>query len=198
MRNRDLLQNWMRKNAVSLINPDVEVTIPEEGKQALKELPQHVEKVRQGAESIGHGLDETGKGLQEVGKGTQQLSVTGEKLSASGDRLAATGDKLSNTGDKLSNTGDRAIVLGDKFVDRYDRAVSYLPWIGTGLFGGGLLGALMGGKKHTLLGSIIGATGGATAAGIAKYLYDKHRMNKQASADDFDRRERLYYKLHSR
>lgn len=176
MRNRDIIQNWMRKNAVSLINPDVEVTIPEEGKQALKELPQHVEKVRQGAESIGHGLDETGKGLQEVGKGTQQLSVTGEKLSASGDRLAATGDKLSNT-------GDRAIVLGDKFVDRYDRAVSYLPWIGTGLFGGGLLGALMGGKKHTLLGSIIGATGGATAAGIAKYFYDKHRMNKQASIE---------------
>lgn len=191
MSNSDILHKWMRKNAVSLINPDVQVTIPDEGKQALKELPQHVEKVRQGAESIGHGLDETGKGLQEVGKGTQQLAQTGDKLSVSSERLATTGDKLSNT-------GDRAIKLGDKVVDRYDKAVSYLPWIGTGLFGGGLLGALMGGKKHTLLGSIIGATGGATAAGIAKYLYDKHRMNKQASADECDRRERLYYKLHSR
>lgn len=191
MRNRDLLQNWMRKNAVALINPNVEVKIPDEGKQVLKELPEHLDKVQQSAESIGHGLDETGKGLQEVGKGTQQLSVTGDKLSASGERLATTGDKLSNT-------GDRAIVLGDKVVDRYDKAVSYLPWIGTGLFGGGLLGALMGGKKHTLLGSIIGATGGATAAGIAKYFYDKYKMNKQASADDCDRRARLYYKLHSR
>lgn len=191
MRNRDLLQNWMRKNAVSLINPEVQVTIPVEGKQALKELPQHLDKVRQSAEDIGHGLDETGKGLQEVGKGTQQLATTGDKLSASGDRLATTGDKLSNT-------GDRAIVLGDRVVDRYDKAVSYLPWIGTGLFGGGLLGALMSGGKHTLLGSIIGATGGATAAGIAKYLYDKHKMNKQASADEYDRRARLYYKLHSR
>lgn len=190
MRNRDLLQNWMRKNAVSLINPEVQVTIPVEGKQALKELPQHLDKVRQSAEDIGHGLDETGKGLQEVGKGTQQLATTGDKLSASGDRLATTGDKLSNT-------GDRAIVLGDKVVDRYDKAVSYLPWIGTGLFGGGLLGALLGGK-HKLLGSIIGATGGATAAGIAKYLYDKHKMTKQASADEYDRRARLYYKLHSR
>ena len=154
MRNRDLLQNWMRKNAVALID-----------------------NVQQSAEDIGHGLDETGKGLQEVGKGTQQLATTG---------------------DKLSETGDRAIVLGDRVVDRYDKAVSYLPWIGTGLFGGGLLGALMGGKKHTLLGSVIGATGGATAAGIAKYLYDKHKMNKQASADECDRRARLHYKLYSR
>lgn len=190
MRNRDLLQNWMRKNAVSLINPEVQVTIPVEGKQVLKELPQHMDKVRQSAEDIGHGLDETGKGLQEVGKGTQQLAQTGDKLSVSGERLATTGDKLSNT-------GDRAIVLGDRVVDRYDKAVSYLPWIGTGLFGGGLLGALLGGK-HKLLGSIIGATGGATAAGIAKYLYDKHKMTKQASADEYDRRARLYYKLHSR
>lgn len=189
MRNRDILQNWMRKNA-ALISPNVEVKIPDEGKQVLKEFPQHMDKVRQSAEDIGHGLDETGKGLQEVGKGTQQLSVTGEKLSASGDRLATTGDKLSNT-------GDRAIVLGDRVVDRYDKAVSYLPWIGTGLFSGGLLGALLGGK-HRILGSVLGAAGGVTAAGIAKYFYDKHRMNKQASADELDRRERLYYKLHSR
>ena len=190
MMNRDILQNWMRKNAVSLINPEVQVTIPDEGKQALKELPQHMEKVRQGAEAVGHGLDETGKGLQEVGKGTQQLAQTGDKLSVSGERLATTGDKLSNT-------GDRAIVLGDKVVDRYDKAVAYLPWIGTGLFSGGLLGALLGGK-HRILGSVLGAAGGATAAGIAKYLYDRHKMNKQASADDLDRRSRLYYKLHSR
>lgn len=188
--NRDILQNWMRKRA-ALISPNVEVTIPDEGKQALKELPEHLEKVRQGAEAVGHGLDETGKGLQEVGKGTQQLATTGDKLSASGERLATTGDKLSNT-------GDRAIILGDRVVDRYDKAVSYLPWIGTGLFGGGLLGALLGGGKHRFLGSVIGATGGATAAGIAKYLYDRHKMNKQASADELDRRERLYYKLHSR
>ena len=141
MRNRDLLQNWMRKNAVSLINPEVEVRIPDEGKQALKELPEHLEKVRQGAEDIGHGLDETGKGLQEVGKGTQQLATTG---------------------------------------DNYDKAVSYLPWIGTGLFSGGLLGALLGGK-YKLLGSVIGATGGATAGGIAKYLYDQHGISKQAT-----------------
>lgn len=190
MMNRDILQNWMRKRA-ALISPNVEVKIPEEGKQALKELPQHMDKVRQSAEDIGHGLDETGKGLQEVGKGTQQLAQTGDKLSVSGDRLATTGDKLSNTGDK-------AIVLGDRVVDRYDKAVEYLPWLGTGLFGGGLLGALLGGGKHRFLGSVIGATGGATAAGIAKYLYDKHRMNKQASADELDRRKRLYYKLHSR
>ena len=66
-------------------------------------------------------------------------------------------DRLATTGDKLSNTGDRAIVLGDRVVDRYDKAVSYLPWIGAGLFSGGLLGA------------------------AGKYAYDKYRARQQAN-----------------
>lgn len=156
--NRDILQNWLRKEAI-----DFNVMYPEEVKKTLEDLPGYMKDVKQSTNDIS-------KSLKEV----------------------------AESGDKLSATGDRAIVLGDKVVDRYDKAVEYLPWLGTGLFGGGLLGALAGGKKHTLLGSIIGATGGVTAGGIAKYLYDRHRMNKQASADELDRRKRLYYKLHSR
>lgn len=167
--NRDVLRNWMRKTA-GMPGLDFNIKYPEEVKKTLEDLPGYMKDIKQSTGDIS-------KSLKEV---------------------AESGDKLSGTGDKLSATGDRAIVLGDKVVDRYDKAVEYLPWLGTGLFGGGLLGALAGGKKHTLLGSIIGATGGVTAGGIAKYLYDRHRMNKQASADELDRRERLYYKLHSR
>ena len=166
MMNRDILQNWMRKEA----GLDFNIKYPDEVKKTLEDLPGYMQDVE-----------------RSVNDATRRL----EEVAGSGNRLAATGDKLSGT-------GDRAIVLGDKLVDRYDKAVSYLPWIGAGLFSGGLLGALLGGGKHRFLGSVIGATGGATAAGIAKYLYDKHRMNKQASADELGRRERLYYKLHSR
>lgn len=148
---------------------DFNIKYPEEVKKTLEDLPGYMQDVERSANDVTKSLEE----------------------------VAGSGNRLATTGDKLSNTGDRAIVLGDRVVDRYDKAVSYLPWIGTGLFSGGLLGALLGGK-HRILGSVLGAAGGATAAGIAKYLYDKHRMNKQASADELDRRERLYYKLHSR
>lgn len=152
--NRDVLRNWMRKTA-GMPGLDFNIKYPEEVKKTLEDLPGYMKGVEQSAGDISGSLED----------------------------VAKSGDRLATTGDKLSVTGDKAIVFGDKLVDRYDKAVEYLPWLGTGLFSGGLLGALLGGKKHTLLGSIIGATGGATAAGIAKYFYDKHRMNKQASIE---------------
>lgn len=148
MRNRDLLQNWMRKDA----GLDFNINYPEEVKKTLEDLPGYMKGVERSANDVTRSLEE----------------------------VAGSGNRLAETGDKLAGTGDRAIVLGDRVVDRYDKAVEYLPWLGTGLFGGGLLGALLGGK-HKLLGSVIGATGGATAGGIAKYLYDQYGISKQAA-----------------
>lgn len=117
-------------------------------------------------------------------------------------------DTVNNVVDNVKNTAQDAVgrvrgLFGPSEEElrkqRFKQLLmQYAPWTVGGALVGGVTGGLIGGRhKKTLLGSILGSVGGAGLATAGKYAYDKY-MNKHASADECDRRVRLYYKLHSR